>query len=369
MTGTKTKMKAVRLNGERGVPLYRQIEEHFSRLILSRQLQPGDRLPSVSAVMRELGVNTRTVCQAYQRLSDRGLVHAVNGKGTFVAEARAAIQSIVVLADHPVRHGSSEWSSFEQVLYDGVLKQARELELPCQFQVFWEEGLAGLERLRDCGVILFGGGAAMAPAAAGLVEREIRSVAISGWGNLLPLIRGDDGEGIRLVMEHLFELGHRRIAFINAPLDNFSVLRRQEAYQQMMAERGLPVLASWVSTAKSWCMNDSTEQDEMLDRMLSSPEPPTAIVNSGGYLAMAMLQGLHRRGVRVPQEVSVTAYDDSMAFELSSPALTTVRQPWEQIGREAVRKLVAVMEGQEVEDSLLPVELVVRESTGKAGNC
>jgi LacI family transcriptional regulator len=80
---------------------------------------------------------------------------------------------------------------------------------------------------------------------------------------------------------------------------------------------------------------------------------------------MYMLQMLHRFGVRVPEEVSVCGYDDITSLEYTLPPLTAIRQPWEEIGRTAVRNLTAMIAGQSVERAILPVELVVRASTAR----
>ena len=107
-------------------------------------------------------------------------------------------------------------------------------------------------------------------------------------------------------------------------------------------------------------------QEQLFNRLFLSSRGPTAIVVCSGYMAMSVLQMLNRHDVKVPRDVSVCGYDDLRAFSFASPRLTTIRQPTEQIGRTAARQLMNLLEGERVRDHVLPVELVVRESTGPA---
>jgi DNA-binding LacI/PurR family transcriptional regulator len=96
---------------------------------------------------------------------------------------------------------------------------------------------------------------------------------------------------------------------------------------------------------------------------------PTAIVCASDNMAMVVVRTAAQMGIRVPEELSVTGFDDSMAAALYNPPLTTVAQPFEEMGRLAVRNLLAStssdQEPNRVEHSLeqLPTQLIVRQST------
>jgi len=99
--------------------------------------------------------------------------------------------------------------------------------------------------------------------------------------------------------------------------------------------------------------------------LLDLPDPPTAIFASNDNMAIGVLQVARERGLRVPEELSVVGFDDSDRASIVTPALTTVRQPLEEMGRIAVSLLMRLIDGQRVEALRveLATRLVVRDST------
>ena len=98
-------------------------------------------------------------------------------------------------------------------------------------------------------------------------------------------------------------------------------------------------------------------------RLLDRAERPTAILGLSDLIAMGVIQAARDRGISVPQQLSVTGFDDIAEAALSDPPLTTIRQPLQLKGSEAVRLL---LEGEAAQSVLLPTELVVRASTSPA---
>ncbi len=167
----------------------------------------------------------------------------------------------------------------------------------------------------------------------------------------------DNVGAARELTEHLLQLGHRRIAFVEPEYSliySFSY-ERQQGYRQAMAAAGLsdPALADL-----------PLEQALRLD--LAAPDRPTALFCTHDDAALSLLEGLQRRGVRVPEDVSIVGFDDIAEASLSRPPLTTVRQPMLQIGERAAEMLMSVIEGASSSSrrEILPTELVVRQSTG-----
>jgi len=357
----------IEVDRKASLPIYSQIERHFAGLIERGRLKPGERLPGVPTLMRRIGVNYRTVRQAYQGLEQRGLVRVEKGRGTFVAQETdsTATRCIAVLHSDPL-----EIESEHQYYTHGVWRGIREELEASGLQVRYEVVEPGNDRWLDAGdgFIVF----AARTSTAAVVERLTAAgkpvVATAGEPGHCPVVKSDDGQGIGLLMEHLFELGHRRIALINASADWFSGRLRLDAYCRKMAERGLPMDPSWIHSASDFYMEQPAEQEQLWQWMFERPNRPTAVVACTAYLAMSVLQMLHRHRLYVPQEVSVCGFDDPRAAAFCCPALTTVRQALEQIGRQAVRTLTRLMEGGQADDTLLPVDLVIRESTGKTGD-
>jgi len=111
-------------------------------------------------------------------------------------------------------------------------------------------------------------------------------------------------------------------------------------------------------------IDDEEAQEQIYRQLFESGEPPTAILSINYFNALLLLQILHRHGIKVPDDVSVIGYDDLPTAAFTSPPLTTVRQPLEQRGALAVAKLDQMVRGENATSEILPVELIVRRSTG-----
>ncbi|MFF0311770.1 LacI family DNA-binding transcriptional regulator [Streptosporangium sp. NPDC004379] len=187
-------------------------------------------------------------------------------------------------------------------------------------------------------------------------------------GTRLKSVISDNEAGGRLVAEHLLELGHRRVLILGAEGEPFSSTRRVAAYQRCWEEGGGTVAAT------AW--GQFTEASGALAvapyaRSLRSGDI-TALFAVNDLMAIGALHELRRAGIRVPEDVSVVGFDDVMAAEYCFPSLTTVRQDVPALGQVSTDALIDALEGLEELDGQqlkLPVELVVRDSTGpvKAG--
>ncbi|MGE3370693.1 MAG: LacI family DNA-binding transcriptional regulator [Rhizobiaceae bacterium] len=181
----------------------------------------------------------------------------------------------------------------------------------------------------------------------------------------LPSVRFDNAGGEVLAVRHLAELGHTGIGHVLGPRENVLTLARLDGFRRALTEIGLPERADWVF-----------EGDFSLDagvaaarRWLELAERPTAVTASSDQMACGFIAELHRAGVSVPGQVSVVGFDDIDIAAQFIPALTTVRQPRDQIGQRAAAMLLELIQGGGQDDAgpvLLPPELAIRESSGPA---
>lgn len=163
--------------------------------------------------------------------------------------------------------------------------------------------------------------------------------------------------GMPLVLEHLLELGHRRIAHIAGPSTWSAARNRLHAYEHVMtAQRlGSPLLAEG-----DW----SAESGYRAARELLRGEAPTAIAAANDQMALGAMLALTEAGLSVPGDVSVTGLDDTPEAAFFSPPLTTVRVDFRAEGRRAVNDLMQQLHADETVDiTPRPLELVVRRST------
>jgi LacI family transcriptional regulator len=168
--------------------------------------------------------------------------------------------------------------------------------------------------------------------------------------------------GARAATRHLLKLGHRRIGVITGPPNWLPRDDRVAGHLAALSEAGLLGAPELMRHGEPSLATGLRAGGELIDL----PEPPTAVVCFNDKIAVGVLQAAARRGLRVPEDLSVTGFDDSEMSRATSPYLTTVRQPLEEMGRIAVTMLVRVLDGHAL-DALhieLATELVVRESTG-----
>lgn len=183
----------------------------------------------------------------------------------------------------------------------------------------------------------------------------------------LPHVLSDDENGIARAVEHLANLGHRRIAFLTG--DEFSTLTRyrEEAFRQEIQKRwpAAPVVierGSFVEHAKSL---------QAAQRLLTLPraQRPTAVVCAGDIIALATLQVAAQQKIEVPGELSLIGFANTQGAAYATPPLTSVAQPFEQMGRAAVQQLLRLSRERhgaapdENVSTILPTQLIERAST------
>jgi LacI family transcriptional regulator len=176
-------------------------------------------------------------------------------------------------------------------------------------------------------------------------------------------VASDNEGGIALAVRHLHDLGHRRIGLIGGPSDTRPGAERLLGFRQAVAGLGLAVPAEHVREGDYY----PASGDASMRALLDLPEPPTAVVAASDLMAAGALQAASERGCRVPEDVSVVGFDDIQIAGLLRPALTTIRQDKQGLGRTAAEALVRLITDPELEPPsiTLPVELIVRASTGR----
>ena len=177
----------------------------------------------------------------------------------------------------------------------------------------------------------------------------------------VPTIGATNWAGGMRATEHLLALGHRRIGFIEGPPRLLCSRARLDGYRAALDAAGVDVDRQLVREGDFYHESGFAGGAALLDLV----DPPTAIFASSDQMAFGVYEAVRRRGLRVPDDVSVVGFDDLPEVRWSSPPLTTVRQPLTEMGRLAARTVLRLAEGETVESTgiELATELVVREST------
>jgi LacI family transcriptional regulator len=181
-------------------------------------------------------------------------------------------------------------------------------------------------------------------------------------GNRASYVASDNLGGARLAVRHLHGLGHTRIATIAGLAHTKPAADRLLGYRAEIQELGLPQRPEYVAPGDFYL--DSGEA--AMRHLLALAEPPTAVFAASDMMAVGAIKAIEEAGLRCPADVAVVGFDDIQLAELVSPALTTVRQDKRALGVAAARSLVQLIDDTDTVPhvSVLPVELVVRQSCG-----
>jgi LacI family transcriptional regulator len=179
----------------------------------------------------------------------------------------------------------------------------------------------------------------------------------------VPTVNCDNRGGMRLLLDLLYELGHRRLAFIDGGWLG-DIRERREAFLDYLSERNLTLSPEWIQAE----VNDSDGGYRVMRALLNLSPRPTAVAASDDVMAIGALKAAADAGLRVPADISIVGFDDIEMVRFVSPSLTTVRQPIEEMCRRAIQLLLDMIDGQVIPDDEMlvqtPPELIVRESTG-----
>lgn len=218
-----------------------------------------------------------------------------------------------------------------------------------------------VERRVD-GLILTGGG--RDPAIYRLIERHGIPCVVT-WrvdaATNLPCISFDNYAASRIAMRHLIELGHRRIGLICGRTEvNDRAMERRKAYLDTLEEIGIALDSTLVFERDF----EFVEGRAAMRRMLDGVDPPTAVFAANDIQAVGAMAECRASGLDVPNDISIIGFDDLPLAEFTFPKLTTVRVPAQRMGHVAATRLLQMIQGEKNPASeVLPVELILREST------
>ncbi|MFZ6653685.1 LacI family DNA-binding transcriptional regulator [Undibacterium sp. TJN19] len=169
----------------------------------------------------------------------------------------------------------------------------------------------------------------------------------------------DNAHGAYLATRHLIELGHRRIAFITGPANNTDAMERQEGYQRALQEANIAFEENLVAEG------NFHEASGLLaiNRLLETQQQFSAVFAANDLSAYGVRLGLYRKGIRVPEDISLIGFDDLPSSSYTTPPLTTIHQPLYDMGLLATRTLLGLITGKEVDLALPGLELIARETT------
>jgi LacI family transcriptional regulator len=169
----------------------------------------------------------------------------------------------------------------------------------------------------------------------------------------------DNEHGAWMAVHHLIELGHRRIAFIAGPDDNNDAAERLAGYTRALREADLPL------DPKLIVGGNFVESGGLLaiTHLFDTQQQFTAVFAANDQSAYGVRLCLYRKGIRVPDDISLVGFDDLPGSTYTTPPLTTIRQPLYEIGLVGTHALLRLINGEAPDSVVPPLELIVRETT------
>jgi LacI family transcriptional regulator len=178
----------------------------------------------------------------------------------------------------------------------------------------------------------------------------------------LEVVSTDNHQGGLLATNHLISLGHKRIACVSGPSKINPSSKRLDGYIEALNNNGLKVDQRWIVQG-----DFHPESGYIAGRkLLSLPEPPTAIFACNDLMAMGVIKAATTMGLRVPEDLALVGYDDIELASFTNPPLTTIKQPKVEMGLTTLQLILdRIKEKKSAYQKIqLPVSLIVRGSCG-----
>ena len=345
--------------------------------MLERPVRPrsADR-PTLATIAADAGVSVATVSKV------------VNGREDVAPETRALVEDLLTRHDYTSPSGrrastsgstvefliDGDFSSYATQVVDGVVQAAGECgvsvvvgqlrDSTTQRYPFpprsWARDLHAAGRT---GVIVITGELTGAHVDA-LAQAGIPLVVIDPLNlprSEVASVGSTNFTGGLSATQHLISLGHRRIAFVGGPAAASCNQARLHGYRAAMESAGLTPEPELV-------LNEAFHYDagrRAGARLLELREPPTAVVGGCDSIALGIMEAARIRGLRVPDDLGVIGFDDTELAPMAAPPLTTIRQPLREMGRVALKTVLRMANGEQLDSHHveLATELVVRGST------
>jgi len=350
-----------------GPSMYSTLAERLRRSIKELEYLPGQLIGSEHELARRQGISRVTVRKASELLVNEGLIERRPGKGLYVRENHASAQLIQVVV------GNLGWAPCLQVAL-GVKAASKTAGLQVQLYDAHGDADLDLEMIRQ----LPNGaakGAVIVSFYSQALNKELYQLEAKGFPFVLvhqrlhdidvPSVTSDNAGGGYMVGKALIAQGHTRVGFIGDLIAG-SVQDRLSGFRDALGDAGLPFDRSLVADIlEENRLGDWSERTEAcVKEVMSKPNRPTALFCSCDAIARSAYRALASLGLSIPGDISVVGFDDDPIAEWVSPAMTTVRQDFQAMGKAAMDLLVKRMAHPTgpVEHRVMPVEWVERAS-------
>jgi LacI family transcriptional regulator len=340
-------------------PKYLLVEQHIKQGIKHKTIV--DKLPGERTLASELGFSYMTIRKAIDNLVSEGVLFKVPTKGTFVADrkqAKPATRNIGYFLDSSIRSGLS--SPYYSLIFNALEKEAAQHGYATVYfsELNEDRPLDMLSKVDGVIVSCF-------PRIENSIQRIKEHVPVVAIDNAssdktIPSVIIDNFNAISETFTYLYQLGHRRIAFMTGLSDSDVGKNRLAGYLNGLNKFGLTVDEDLVFRGNytfKCGLNGATH-------LLGLPSPPTAIICANDSMALGAIRRLHHEGIRVPEDISIVGFDDIDVAAQIVPALTTVQAPINDIITTAFGMLHRLIDNKPLDNRhvALPAKLIARQT-------
>ena len=351
-------------------PIYQMIVKDILTKINEGVYAPGMKLPSENQMEKIYDTSVPTVRRALTDLVYQGEINRIKGKGTFVTNKHEITEEDTVKNQDKnlcflISSDSSDSSIMKMIrgAQKHLFKEGYSMTILCgEDRAESEEDL-----VQDCignnvdGVIWFSGDPEENEEGLRLLNKKnIPVVMLDRGPTQIPytLVSAYNTDGGYQMAKYLIEIGHRRIAFAADRTHMVAEKDRISGYEMALVEEGIPYDESLV-------LPNCFDNQEKLLKIIKQHKI-TAIQCVNDKVALQVMRRLEQEGYSIPGDISIGGFDNADEAEYSRPRITTINQPFEEMGQVAADKLLQLLNDKPLHSrTYLPVELVVKESTAE----
>jgi DNA-binding LacI/PurR family transcriptional regulator len=361
------------------IPLYYQVKKMIISELMRRNLKTGDIIPKEMDLCKKYDVSRITVRRAIAELVSEGVLYRVSGVGTFIKELTEkdfhisgkdrqialVVPDIEDLAISAIFSGidiAAQKHDYEIIIYSSGRRIEKE-----------NYNLSHLLQSNSTGAIIFPNwGTANVSHIFELKRQGFPFVLIDRYFREIETdyVVTDNIAGAFDAVTHLIRLGHKRIGFIGG-LDNSAGNDRMEGYKKALSKNGIVVDEDLITALdKNNYSRLQTEPDSggyrETKNLLKLKNRVTAIFAASDGIAIGAMRAIKDAGLKIPDDVAVVGFDNLKYASLLEVPLTTVAQPFKEIGQKAIEILISKIEGKskELNQIILKPELVIRKTCG-----
>ncbi|WP_432800049.1 substrate-binding domain-containing protein [Poriferisphaera sp. WC338] len=351
----------------RDQPLHQYVKDTVVTAIETGHFKPGERINSTQELSRQLEVSVVTVHRALQELVSNGILDRRQGLGTFVVDQNERERQLKQLLRIGVviRAQAMIGDYYYGQLIEGLRQAANKHRVELTMK-HYESDLANpchayihINPMQN-EVSYFNS----------RLKKDLPGVVLSANSEFpnIASVGVDNVDLAKQAVDHLYQMGHRKIAYIGGPLilsDNYD---RQKGFLERCKEIKLDVDEEHILLSQKSML--SQEEKTQLNTMFASSNRPTAIFAAGFYFALNAYEVAARLHLKIPQDLSVIGVDDPRSSMYLLPPLTTMRQPLVETGHAALSLLVEYLRGEtlQLQNQTLRSDLIIRQSTAAAPN-